>query len=154
MNEPDPIILNLSDDSTEEYSSVSVDNISFTGDTQTITELSINPESLTLIDSVVKEHDYDNEGQMIRVQLRRMEDQARQLLTMIKDEDQFPGWMQSKMTMASEYLDTAYDYYKYSDMSERTENEACPVCGNAPCTCKEESEIENNTFYVTLEPDS
>lgn len=152
MNEPDPIEINLSDYSTEEYSSISVDNISLTEGTETITELSINPESLIIIDSSNKE--YDNEGQMIRVQLRRMEDQARQLLTMIKDEDQFPGWMQSKMTMASEYLDTAYDYYKYSDMSERTETEACPTCGNESCTCKEESEIENNTFYVTLEPNS
>ena len=152
MNEPDPIEIDLSDYSTEEYSYVSVDNISLTEGTETITELSINPESLIIVDSSKKE--YDNEGQMIRVQLRRMEDQAKQLLTMIKDEDQFPGWMQSKMTLASEYLDTAYDYYKYSDMSEIAEKEVCPNCGNESCTCEEEIEIENNTFYVTLEPDS
>ena len=37
MNEPDPIEINLSDYSTEEYSSVSVDNISLTEGTETIT---------------------------------------------------------------------------------------------------------------------
>lgn len=59
--------------------------------------------------------EYDYEGYMIRTQLRKMSAQAQELLSMIKDDEQFPSWMQSKMTLATEYMDGIYDFYKYSD---------------------------------------
>jgi len=61
--------------------------------------------------------EYDYEGYMIRTQLRRIASQAQELLMITKDEEQFPAWMQSKMTLASEYIDGFYDFYKYSDYS-------------------------------------
>jgi hypothetical protein len=61
--------------------------------------------------------EYDYEGYMVRTQLRRMSSQAQELLMLTKDEEQFPAWMQSKMTLASEYMDGFYDFYKYSDYS-------------------------------------
>lgn len=68
-----------------------------------------------------EEHDY--EGYMVRTQLRRMASQAQELLMLTKDEEQFPAWMQSKMTLASEYMDGFYDFYKYSDYSIITTTE-------------------------------
>ena len=61
--------------------------------------------------------EYDYEGYMVRTQLRRIASQAQELLMLTKDEEQFPAWMQSKMTLASEYIDGFYDFYKYSDYS-------------------------------------
>jgi hypothetical protein len=64
--------------------------------------------------------EYDYEGYMVRTQLRRIASQAQELLMLTKDEEQFPAWMQSKMTLASEYIDGFYDFYKYSDYSIMT----------------------------------
>lgn len=59
--------------------------------------------------------EYDYEGYMIKTQLRRVKAQAEELVDSIQDEEQFPAWMQSKVTLASEYMDGVYDFYKYSD---------------------------------------
>lgn len=61
--------------------------------------------------------EYDYEGYMIRTQLRRINAQSQELMNSIKDDEQFPSWMQSKVTLASEYMDGVYDFYKYSDYS-------------------------------------
>ena len=71
--------------------------------------------------------EYDYEGYMVRTQLRRMASQAQELLMLTKDEEQFPAWMQSKMTLASEYMDGFYDFYKYSDYSIMTDSDANEV---------------------------
>jgi hypothetical protein len=71
--------------------------------------------------------EYDYEGYMVRTQLRRMAAQAQELLLITKDEEQFPAWMQSKMTLASEYMDGFYDFYKYSDYSIMTDSDANKV---------------------------
>ena len=71
--------------------------------------------------------EYDYEGYMVRTQLRRMAAQAQELLLITKDEEQFPAWMQSKMTLASEYMDGFYDFYKYSDYSIMTDSDANEV---------------------------
>jgi len=59
--------------------------------------------------------EYDYEGYMVKTQLRRMKAQAEELVNEIQDDEQFPAWMQSKVTLASEYMDGVYDFYKYSD---------------------------------------
>jgi len=59
--------------------------------------------------------EYDYEGYMIKTQLRRVKAQAEELVNSIRDDEQFPAWMQSKVTLASEYMDGVYDFYKYSD---------------------------------------
>ena len=71
--------------------------------------------------------EYDYEGYMVRTQLRRMAAQAQELLLITKDEEQFPAWMQSKITLASEYMDGFYDFYKYSDYSIMTDSDANEV---------------------------
>jgi hypothetical protein len=52
----------------------------------------------------------DDEGNMARGQLMRMAKQASSLAMMMDDDKQLDGWVQSKLTMASDYLDSVHDY--------------------------------------------
>lgn len=61
--------------------------------------------------------EYDYEGYMIKTQLRRMAAQSQELIEAIDNNEQFPSWIQSKVTLASEYMDSVYDFYNYSDYS-------------------------------------
>ena len=61
--------------------------------------------------------EYDYEGYMIKTQLRRMAAQSQELIASIDNKEQFPSWIQSKVTLASEYMDSVYDFYNYSDYS-------------------------------------
>jgi hypothetical protein len=74
-------------------------------------------ENLDEVEKAGPGEEYDYEGYMIRTQLRRMNAQSAELVNIIKDSEQFPSWVQSKVTLASEYMDGVYDFYKYSDYS-------------------------------------
>lgn len=90
--------------------------------------------------------EYDYEGYMIKTQLRRMAAQSVELVSMIDNNEQFPSWIQSKVTLASEYMDTVYDFYKYSDYSitsEEPENMS-----------EEEAEIEQPSYNMIFINDS
>lgn len=68
----------------------------------------------------------DDEGKMARGQLMRMVDQASKLAQIMDDYKQLDGWVQSKLTMASKYLDSVHDYLMYNkqdvdNMSEEVE---------------------------------
>lgn len=52
----------------------------------------------------------DDEGKMARGQLMRMAKQAAALGNMMSDDKQLDGWVQSKLTKASDYLDSVHDY--------------------------------------------
>jgi hypothetical protein len=52
----------------------------------------------------------DDEGKMARGQLMRMAKQAAALGDMMSDDKQLDGWVQSKLTKASDYLDSVHDY--------------------------------------------
>ena len=52
----------------------------------------------------------DDEGNMARGQLMKMAKQSTSLAMMMHDDKQLDGWVQSKLTMASDYLDSVHDY--------------------------------------------
>jgi len=54
----------------------------------------------------------DDEGRMIEYQLRTIRDEIDELLPMIKPNDQFEGWVQSKVTLAKDYVSAVRDYLK------------------------------------------
>ena len=56
----------------------------------------------------------DDEGNMARGQLMRMVNQASALAPMMDDYKQLDGWVQSKLTMASDYLDSVHDYLMHN----------------------------------------
>jgi len=74
----------------------------------------------------------DDEGAMAKGQLMRMVNQASGLARIMNDDTQLDGWVQSKLTMASDYLDSVHDFLMHSkqDVDEKEEGE------------KEEGEIE------------
>jgi hypothetical protein len=52
----------------------------------------------------------DDEGNMARGQLMKMAKQATSLAMIMHDDKQLDGWVQNKLTMASDYLDSVHDY--------------------------------------------
>lgn len=59
-----------------------------------------------------EDSEYNNEGEMAKGQLKTIADAALELHNMLKDDTNLPEWVQSKITKASDYIDTARDYMK------------------------------------------
>ena len=71
-------------------------------------------ESISLVDK----GEYDREGDMAREQLHTVMDAAKELHSILDADDNLPEWVQSKITKALDYLDTARDYVKASDAED------------------------------------
>jgi outer membrane lipoprotein SlyB len=56
--------------------------------------------------------EYDEEGEMAKSQARTIEDAAQELQDILDDDQNLPEWVQKKITLAKEYIDTARDYMK------------------------------------------
>jgi hypothetical protein len=56
--------------------------------------------------------EYDEEGEMAKSFLRTIEDAAEELQSILGDDENLPEWVQKKITLAYDYLDTARDYMK------------------------------------------
>jgi len=56
--------------------------------------------------------EYDEEGEMAKSQSRTIEDAARELQAMLGDNENMPEWVQKKINLAKEYIDSARDYLK------------------------------------------
>lgn len=54
----------------------------------------------------------DNEGAMAKGQLKSMYRKAKRLYRMLDDYDQLDGWVQSKLTIATDHVDTIYDFLR------------------------------------------
>ena len=61
--------------------------------------------------------EYDQEGGMAKGQLKTMIDAAQELHDMLGENDNLPEWVQSKITKATDYIDSVRDYMK-SEVSE------------------------------------
>jgi hypothetical protein len=74
--------------------------------------------------SVVMENDeYDNEGGMALSQLRTAKSAVEDLMSSIKEMDNLPEWVQSKLTKAVDYMDSVRDYMA-SEEGEEPVNES------------------------------
>lgn len=60
----------------------------------------------------------EGEGEMLKAQLMSIMVNAKKLLSMIDDDDQFEDWIQSKITIAEDYLRAAYSYMTYYNGGE------------------------------------
>ena len=62
---------------------------------------------------IVEDHDdTDLEGQMAMSQLMSISRRAQRIAEMIKPDTQLDAWVQSKLTMAEDYVTTVYDYLR------------------------------------------
>jgi hypothetical protein len=61
------------------------------------------------------EDDYDEyRGQMARTQLMSIAEKAAELAKDVKDDTQLEAWVESKITLAEDYIQTVYDYLRYN----------------------------------------
>jgi hypothetical protein len=65
-------------------------------------------DSIALVDK----GEYDREGDMAKEQLHTIEAAAEELASILSDDENLPEWVQSKITKAMDYIDTARDYMK------------------------------------------
>lgn len=59
--------------------------------------------------------EYDDEAGMAKGQLTTAEAAAEELRSILSADENLPEWVQAKITMAVDYLDTARDYMKSKD---------------------------------------
>ena len=76
---------------------------------------------------LVDRGEYDREGDMAKEQLHTIEAAAKELHDLLSDDQNLPEWVQSKITKAMDYIDTARDYM----MSQEHDQEAMPVAEKA-----------------------
>jgi hypothetical protein len=66
--------------------------------------------------------EYDREGDMAKEQMHTIVSAAKELHKILSDEENLPEWVQKKITLAKEYIDTARDYM-LTQHAERAEEE-------------------------------
>ena len=67
-------------------------------------------EEVEYAQSLKEAHGIDEEGSMAKRQLMAAGKAAYEMLDMLDDDDQLPSWLQSKITLASDYLEKAHRY--------------------------------------------
>ena len=69
-------------------------------------------------DAPVNYGEYDREGDMAKDDLRTIDDAVEELYSILRADDNLPEWVQSKITKAVDYIDTARDYMKAQKYEE------------------------------------
>ena len=73
----------------------------------------------------IKENEDHGEGKMILSQLEKIHHQTAEIMQMVKPEDNFEGWIQNKIDLAEDYIQTVHDRltYKAKENGPETEEE-------------------------------
>jgi hypothetical protein len=128
-------------------------------------------EDIDLFFEAKDESEYGYEGDMAISQLKTICRHSEDFMGMLKPDTDLPEWVQSKITLAADYIQTAHDYMSSEMNEELTGNqhkldknkngkvdsgdlkmlrgEECPECNKAPCECssvKESGEVESRTL--------
>ena len=69
-------------------------------------------------DAPVNYGEYDREGDMAKDQLRSIDSAAEELYAILDANENLPEWVQKKITLAVDYIDTARDYMKSNKYAE------------------------------------
>ena len=78
-------------------------------------------------DAPVNYGEYDREGDMAKDDLRTIDDAAEELYSILRADDNLPEWVQSTITKAVDYIDTARDYMNAQNYEEDVEEGAMPA---------------------------
>lgn len=103
----------------------------------------INEEMMMLDDKKHMDH-VDEEGGMAKSQLYKIAKYAMMLHDALDDEDQLEAWVQSKITIASEYLGKVKHYLEYEMGLDMKDPEDCED--------SEDSEEEIQSILPDAEP--
>ena len=93
------------------------------------------------LEKAMKEEKHkDHEPDMIRSQLKTAGRASKRIKKHTRKKDDFKAWVQSKITKASDYLDTAADYLDSKDMKEES-NPRIPRKKGQPANSKKHSDL-------------
>ena len=67
-------------------------------------------------------NEYDNEGEMAKTQLKTIIRNAEEMMDLLDDDENMPEWVQSKITKASDYMTSAYNYMASEDDDDDSED--------------------------------
>lgn len=85
----------------------------------------INAEILNREQISTEDYDkdeYDEEGEMTKSQLRVINDAAEELHSILDNDENLPEWVQKKISLAMDYIDTARDYIKANPSEDDTDD--------------------------------
>lgn len=93
-------------------------------DPQGKTKVRMVPVDKSVVKTEAKDPgEYDYEGEMAKVQLRAMIDQAEDLVEMFEDNENLPEWVQNKITKASDYIKDVYSYMEGQEEDDEEEDD-------------------------------
>ena len=77
------------------------------------------------VDHSTQHHKKDHEGNMAKRQMFQTAQYAAEIFDNIQDGDEFPAWIQSKMTKIADYIGTVKHYLEYDHvMGEKLDKDA------------------------------
>ena len=71
--------------------------------------------------------EYDQEGDMAKTQLKTIIRNAEQMMNILSDNENMPEWVQNKITKASDYITSAYNYMASEDDGGKMDEEMDPT---------------------------
>jgi hypothetical protein len=93
--------------------------------------------------------EYDREGDMAKDQLRVINDAAKELYSIIHAEENLPEWVQKKIVLAMDYIDTARDYMKSKKYAEDLDMDEAKYQGKeVPLGKKLPGDVKKSKVYV------
>ena len=93
--------------------------------------------------------EYDREGDMAKDQLRTIDSAAEELYSIIAADENLPEWVQKKITLAMDYIDTARDYMKSNKYAEDTEVDEAKYQGReVPLGKPMAGDVKKSKVYV------
>ena len=83
-------------------------------------------------DAPVNYGEYDREGDMAKDDLYTIDSAAEELYSILQADENLPEWVQSKITKAVDYIDTARDYMKAQSYGQGLAEDQLDEIGNTP----------------------
>jgi hypothetical protein len=100
-------------------------------------------------DAAVNYGEYDREGDMAKDQLRTIDSAAEELYAILDANENLPEWVQKKITLAVDYIDTARDYMKSNKYAEDIQTDEAKYQGReVPLGKKMAGDVKKSKVYV------
>jgi hypothetical protein len=100
-------------------------------------------------DAEYNQGEYDREGDMAKDQLRTIDSAAEELYAIISANENLPEWVQAKITLAMDYIDTARDYLKANKYAEDFDIDEAKYQGReVPLGKKMAGDVKKSKVYV------
>jgi hypothetical protein len=100
-------------------------------------------------DAEYNQGEYDREGDMAKDQIRTINSAAKELYAIIDANENLPEWVQKKIILAMDYIDTARDYMKANKYVEDLDVDEAKYQGrNVPLGKPMKGDVKKSKVYV------